>query len=377
MRNKDAFSVLGLFDSAEFLMNAIPEVKAKVTGRLEAYTPYPVHGMDEALGFRKSPVAGMVLVMAFLGAIAALGLQFWTSGLDYPLVTAGKPCFSWEAFIPITFELVVLFATLTAGLGALFLLNRLPFFRHPMLRAKSMPHITRDKFALTVESNGETLDVDQIRAVLQQSGAVAVEVIEKPEPSGLVPTRFFMRVLAAIAISCLVAGYLTYWAMKIFPVSIPMVHMLNQPRQDPQEASTFFKDGFGMRMPVPQTVTRDAIPYTVASENDAALLGNPLSRSEIVLRRGQRAYTTYCSVCHGVLGNGMPTLTAAYGAKPANLVSQSSIELSDGKIYHVITRGKNSMPSYAADLSENERWSAVHYVRVLQRALNARDEDIP
>jgi cytochrome c5 len=376
MSNKDAFSVLGLFDSAQRLMRAIPDVKAKVAGRLEAYTPYPIHGMDEALGLKKSPIAGMVLVMGFLGAIAALGFQLWTSGLDYPLITAGKPYFSWEAFIPITFELVVLFATLTAGLGALFLLNRLPFFRHPMLRARSMPQITRDKFALAVESSGEALDVDQIASVLRQSGAGAVEVIERPEPPGLVPVQFFMRVLLAIAISCAVAGYLTYWAMKLFPTTIPMVHMLNQPRQDPQEASSFFKDGFGMRMPVSETVTRESIPYTVMSEDAASLLADPLSRSEIVLRLGQRSYTKHCSVCHGLLGNGIPTLTAAYGAKPANLVSQSSIELPDGRIYHVIMKGKNSMPSYAADLSEDERWATVHYVRVLQRALNAKDEDV-
>jgi mono/diheme cytochrome c family protein len=152
--------------------------------------------------------------------------------------------------------------------------------------------------------------------------------------------------------------------------------MLNQPRQDPQEASSFFKDGFGMRMPVSETVTRESIPYTVVSEDAASLLADPLSRSEIVLRLGQRSYTTHCSVCHGLLGNGIPTLTAAYGAKPANLVSQSSIELPDGRIYHVIMKGKNSMPSYAADLSEDERWATVHYVRVLQRALNAKDEDV-
>ena len=78
----------------------------------------------------------MVLIMGIIGAIAGIGLQLWTSGVDYPQMTAGKPYFSWEAFIPITFELMVLFACFTAGLGMLLLLNRLPFFRHPMLRIK-------------------------------------------------------------------------------------------------------------------------------------------------------------------------------------------------------------------------------------------------
>ena len=84
-----------------------------------------------------------------------------------------------------------------------------------------------------------------------------------------------------------------------------------------------------------------------------------------------------CSPCHGLLGNGVPSLTPAYGAKPANLTSQTIRDYPDGKIYHVIVSGKNAMPNYAAELTQDERWAAVHYVRALQRALNARDSDIP
>jgi mono/diheme cytochrome c family protein len=315
--------------------------------------------------------------MGVIGAIAILGFEFWTSGWDYPQVTAGKPVFSWEAFVPITFEVTVLFATLTAGLGMLLLLNGLPFFRHPMLRSKSMPLITRDKFALAVESSGKTLDVEAISAALRQSGAVTIEIIEQPAPLGLASPRFLMAVLAAIAVSSLAAGYLTYWAMKLFPVSVPMVHMLDQPRLDPQRASRFFKDGFGMRPPVPETVVRGSVPYAIKRQEGARILVNPMSRTEAVFNKGRRAFNTYCSVCHGILGNGASTLTAAYGAKSANLVSQQMTALSDGEIYHVIMAGKNSMPPYSADLDEEERWAAVHYVRALQRALNARDEDIP
>jgi mono/diheme cytochrome c family protein len=155
-----------------------------------------------------------------------------------------------------------------------------------------------------------------------------------------------------------------------------MVHMLDQPRLDTHRSSSFFPDGFGMRRPVPQTVMRGALPYRISSQDAADELVNPLPKSGQVLKQGKMAYASYCSVCHGILGNGIPTLTAAYGAKPANLVSRSMIDLSDGKIYHVVRAGKNTMPAYAADLAENERWAAVHYVRVLQRAMNAKDDDI-
>jgi cytochrome c5 len=376
MSETKVFSVLGLFDSAPLLLQAIPEVKAKVTARLEAYSPFPIHGIDKALGLRKSPVTGMVLIMGIIGAMSGIGLQLWTSGVDYPQMTAGKPYFSWEAFIPIMFEMMVLFACFTAGLGMLLLLNRLPFFRHPMLRSNSIAYITRDKFALAAESNGEPLDVDAIASALQQAGAVSVEVIEAPESVPPVSPKFLLAVLLVTGISSAIAGYATYWAIKLFPVSVPMAHMLDQPRLGPQRLSAFFKDGFGMRMPVPGTVARGSLPYSIGSEEAAGVLVNPLPRTERVLQQGRQAYRNYCSVCHGILGNGAPTLTAAYSAKPANLVSRTLIDLPDGKIYHVIVAGKNAMPAYAGDLNEDERWAAVHYVRVLQRALNARDEDL-
>jgi mono/diheme cytochrome c family protein len=371
------FSVLGLFDSPQQLMDAIPVVKARVSGRLDAYTPYPIHGIEKALGLRKSPVGGMVFVMGLIGAISALGFELWTEGIDYAVITAGKPYFSWQAFVPIMFEVTVLFACFTAGLGMLFLLNRLPYFRHPMLRSRSMPLITRDKFALAVESECQPLDVEGITAVLRETGAQSIEVIDQPPALGPVSPKFLLRTTIAITIACLISGYLTYWCMKLFPVTVPMVHMLDQPRLDPEREDSYFKDDFGMRMPVAGTVARGYIPYTVKSEDEAALVANPLPITESVLQKGRQEFNTYCSVCHGLLGNGVSTLTAAYGAKPANLIADKIREYEDGRIYFVIMMGKNAMPSYAAELTEDERWAVVHYVRVLQRAMNARDSDIP
>ncbi len=372
------FSVLGLFDTSQQLMDAIPIVKAKVSsGRLEAYSPFPIHGIEHALGLRKSPVGGMVFIMGLIGAISAMAFELWTEGMDYPLVTAGKPYFSWQAFVPIMFEVTVLFACFTSGLGMLFLLNRLPFFRHPMLRSKSMPLITRDKFALAVEGAGQDLDADLITAILRAAGAQAVEVIAKPAPLGPLSPNVALSVFVWIAISCFVSGYLTYWAVKLFPVAIPMSHMLDQPRLDPQQEDSYFADGFGMRMPVTGTVARESLPFTLKNPDEAVALGNPLPRTAAVLKRGREAFSSYCMVCHGPLGNGVSALTPAYGAKPADLVAEKFRNYTDGQIYYVIMRGKNAMPSYAADLTEDERWSIVHYVRVLQRALNARDSDIP
>jgi mono/diheme cytochrome c family protein len=375
--NNPVFSVLGIFDSAQHLMAAIPPVKAGTGARLDAYTPYPVHGIEEALGLRKSPVGGMVFVMGVIGAISAMVFELWTAGIDYPVITAGKPYFSWQAFIPIMFEVTVLFACFTAGLGMLFLLNRLPMFRHPMLNSKSMPLITRDKFALAVEADGQALDVEAISALLRRAGAQSIEVLEQPAALGPLSPTFLSRTAMLITVVCVVTGYLTYWSVKLFPISIPVVHMLDQPRLDPQRADPFFKDDFGMRMPVEGTVARGHMPFTLVSQDGAAILADPLPVTADVLKKGRQAFNTYCSVCHGLLGNGVSTLTAAYGAKPANLIAQQFREYPDGKIYFVIMKGKNAMPAYDAELSEDKRWSVVHYVRVLQRAMNAKDSDIP
>jgi mono/diheme cytochrome c family protein len=371
-----AFAVLGLYDSPQDLLDAIPRVRANGFDRLEAYTPYPVHGLEKALGLRRSPLGGMVMVMGILGAATALFFQWWMSAVDYPIEVGGKALNSWQAFVPIMFEVTVLFATFTAGLGMLLLLNKLPFFGHPVLGSKAMARITKDRFALAVEADGEVLvDAGLARRALEEAGAVNVEVVEAPERA-LISPRFWSRAALGIAAACAVSGYLMYWTVKLYPAVAPNVHMEDQPKLNPQQADSFFRDGHGMQLPVPGTVARGHMPYPFKDQQEAATLVNPLPRTARVLVAGKRLFGEHCAMCHGALGNGVPTLTAAYGAKPANLQSETIRGYPDGMIYHAIVVGKNAMPSYAADLTEKEKWEVVHYVRVLQRAQNATEEDL-
>jgi mono/diheme cytochrome c family protein len=374
-----SFGVLGLFDSAEALLEAIPGVKSKDLGRLEAYMPYPVHGVDEALGLRRSPLGGMVLVMGVLGATVAFLFQLWMSGVDYPLVTGGKSPTSWQAFVPIIFELTVLFAAVTAGLGMLLLLNRLPALDHPMLASAAIAKTTRAEFALAVEAEGGELNVEAAVEALMASGARSVEVLPVPEPPRLPSLKILLRAIGATVVACLVAGYATYWGIKLFPVLPPMKNMQEQPRLGVYQRSSFFEDGRGMRLPVEGTVARGFLPYPLATVDVAEVTGlaNPLPRTSEVLAKGKQLFGETCVVCHGPLGDGESRLTSAYGAKPANLQARAIRECSDAQIFHTVTVGRNAMPSLAAQLDEEERWAVVHYVRALQRALNARDEDIP
>lgn len=374
--SKRPFAVLGLFDDAQALMEAIPKMKAAGFGRLEAYTPYPVHGLDHALGQKPSPLGKMVLVMGVAGAALALAFQWWTSVVDYPIPTGGKALFAWQSFVPILFEVTVLFATFTAGLGMLLLLNRLPFFGHPVLHARSMASLTRDKLALSVESWEGAVDAEKAEAALRAAGAKTVEVVPHLEWEGWSP-RNWLKAAVAILVSCGIAGGALFAAIRLFPVLPPMSHMLDQPRQDAFAPSSFFGDGRSMRLPAAGAVARGHLPETFATAEEAAGLANPLPRTREVMERGRRGFNTYCAVCHGEAGTGVPKLSSAYGAKPANLQSNQFRGYSDGQLYGVITVGKNTMPSYAYGLTEEERWAVVHYLRALQRSENAHEGDLP
>lgn len=375
---RPANAVVGLFSGPDALLGAVARIRPKGLGRVEAYTPYPVHGLDTALGYRRSPLGGMVLVMGIVGVIAALVLQGWTSAVDYRLITSGKVPFSWQAFVPVLFELMVLFATFTAGLGAILLLGRLPRYRHPILGSRAISSITRDRLALAIEREDGRLDLEAAREALADSGASEIEVVLEPEPLGTVSSRFIVRGAVAVAVSCAVAGFATYWGTKLFAALPPMIHMQEQPRLEPYGRSASFAGGSSMRLPAAGTVARGHIPYPFQTQEEAAVLANPLPVTKEVLARGRKVYRDVCVVCHGVLGNGDHALGAAYGAQPANLLGASfgRDQYPDGKLYHAIVKGKNSMPAYAADVRGDDRWAVVHYVRALQRAQAATDADL-
>ncbi len=374
---EQAFAVVGFFENADALVRAASSLRGSGLGHVEGYTPYPVHGLASALRLRRSPLGGMVLVMGVLGALTAILFQWWANGIDYPTVTGGKALFSWEAFVPVMFEVTVAFATFTAGVGMLVLLNRLPFFAHPLLSSPAMAQITRDRLALAIEAErSAALDVEPARAALISAGALACEVVPYPVPLPRLAAATLGRLAASIGAACLVSGVLMYWSVKLFPVLPPMVKMLDQPRLDAQHGNSFFADGRVDQLPAPGTVARGFLPYDVASAEEAQLLANPLPRTPEVMAAGRRVYRTYCLVCHGALATGDPLLSKAYGAKPANMQSPAIRAFPDGHYYDVIMRGKNAMPSYAAELSADERWAAIHYVRALQRAQNAPDEDL-
>jgi mono/diheme cytochrome c family protein len=373
----NTFAVLGLFSDGQSIVEAAKQIRPRKLGRLEAYTPYPVHGLDKAIGLPASGLGKLVLAMGLLGAFLALLFEGWTSAIDYPLITGGKALFSWQAFVPVMFEVTVLFATFTAGLGMLFLFNKLPFFGHPVLHAKAISGITRDKLALSIESDGASFDTEAAKQALLEHGAESVEVVPLPAWDKLLSLTGLLRTIGAVVAACVVAGAGIYGAIKVVPIVPPMFRMHNQPKLNAFRKTDLFADGRGMRPAVAGTVARGHLPPAFATPEEAgAMLTNPLPLDAKNAARGRKVFNDHCAVCHGDVGDGVAQLSRAYGAKPKNLLSNELREKSDGYIYGVLVRGKNAMPSYAPDLDESDRWAVVNYVRVLQRSQNAKDEDL-
>ena len=151
----DLYAVLAEFDAPERLVDAAKAVRARGFRRLDAFTPYPVDGLAEALGFRSQAVPIATLAGGIVGALTGYLMQVATN-LDYPLWVGGRPLIAPPAFVLITFELLVLGAVL-GGIGAMFVANRLPRLNHPIFDADSFDLAAPDRFFLAIMA-GEGFD---------------------------------------------------------------------------------------------------------------------------------------------------------------------------------------------------------------------------
>lgn len=173
-------AMLAEFSSAGALLTAAEKVRGAGYRQFDCHSPFPIHGMDQAMGLKRSPVGFIVGIMATIGAAIGLGLQGWASAIEYPLVIAGKPLFSWQAYIIITFALGVLFGTFGAVFG-MFYLNRLPRWYHPLFSSKAFEKVTTDGFFLSVDAGDPKFDSKGTTTLLQELGSIHVETVASEE----------------------------------------------------------------------------------------------------------------------------------------------------------------------------------------------------
>lgn len=170
------YGLLAQLPSPERLMHACARMRDEGFTRWDAHTPFPIHGLDRAMGLKRSMVSVFVLVLGLSGAAAGMLLQWWTSAVSYPLVISGKPFFSWPAFVPIMFECGVLGGATGALLG-LFVMGKLPQHHHALFNSERFAQVTDDGFFISVEMADPKFDSEATTALLREAGATHIETV--------------------------------------------------------------------------------------------------------------------------------------------------------------------------------------------------------
>ena len=172
------YGVMAEFDTPEALLEATRRAYAAGYRVMDAYSPFPVEELAEALGSKHTLVPYITLAGGVLGALTGYGLQFWVHAVDLPINVGGRPLNSWPMFIPITFELAVLGAGLFTLVG-LLVLNRLPEPYHPVFNVARFAHASRDRFFLCIEARDPRFAHESTTEFLARQGAL--DVSDVPE----------------------------------------------------------------------------------------------------------------------------------------------------------------------------------------------------
>ncbi len=171
------WGMLAQFADPESLMHACARVRDARYTDWDAHTPFPIHGLDKAMGLGKSWVSVFVLVLGLGGAACGMAMQWWVATQAYPLVISGKPLFSWPAFVPIMFECGVLGGAIGA-IGGFLYKAKLPRHHHELFASERFERVTDDAFFISIEAADPHFDVTETAQLLRDAGATAVETID-------------------------------------------------------------------------------------------------------------------------------------------------------------------------------------------------------
>ncbi len=173
-------AVIAQFDTPADLIHAAEKVRDAGFKNFDCHSPFPINGMDRAMGERRSPLGYIVGVMALLAFGSMTYFIYWVTTSGYPMVISGKPDFSYQAFTPVVFAVTVLASAITATFG-MFVLNRLPQLWHPLFESGAFRRFSDDGFIVSLHANDPKFDSQSAQEFLKRIGGKNVEVVETAE----------------------------------------------------------------------------------------------------------------------------------------------------------------------------------------------------
>lgn len=429
--------LLAEFETTSALLSAANNVREAGYKKTDAYSPFPVHGLDPALGIPRTKLPFLVLAVGIGAAGFAVFMQWYANaavnspvwpGYDY--IIGGKPIWSLPANIPVVFEVTVLLSAFATFFG-MWGLNKLPQFANPLHRLKRFRRVTSDRFFIMISADDEKFDRDRIQNEFTEWGAVAVETVEEDLSDGELP-RWIKPVGVCAAMLLLIPPVLILRARGMTN-TMPRLHVnpdmdwqykkkaqnLSPILGEESEGRYLFADGRAMRPPVEGTIARgeletdDAYYRGIAPGSTAVSTGETtfastgtqdpaadnnepewvtafppdVQLSIETLRRGEQRYNIYCSACHGYAGDGdglisrrgleLSAVGKAAWTQARNLHDLEVENQPVGRLYDTITNGRSTMGGYKGQISVEDRWAIVLYVRTLQQSEYSSLEDVP
>lgn len=430
-------SYLAEFSGPHELTEAARKVRETGFTKFDCFSPFPIHGIDDAMGTKPTRLPFIVLGAAAIGGLTAISMQLFMNGIQtpfndimnsgygltgYQFIISGKPFISLPSSMPVVFELSVLFAAFGALLGMLAL-NGLPQLYNALFHVSPFLGVTQGRFFLGIEATDPQFDENRTKGILESLSPVNIEECRDTGESRAIPKQFFV-VLALLGVLALVPPAIIAQMIAI-PSKVPRMHpqqdMDNQAKVKAQQASSFFADGRGMRPSIPGTIARgnlqadpvmyrglQAIPESDEIDDEILLpnakdadgnaqklddlpwatdLPEGLNADLAFLHRGQERYKIYCAPCHGLGGYGdglvsnramqlMETGQSAW-VKPVSFHTDPIRIQPIGQLYNTIKHGVRKMPAYGSQIPPKDRWAIVMYVKALQRSQMGSIEEVP
>lgn len=417
--------MLAEYGGPEQLVKACSEARKAGIRRFDAYSPFPVHGIDPAIGIRRTRLPFITLTVGISGLIFAMFLQYFVNATEswgpfsgYKFIISGKPFWSLPANIPVGFAVTVLSSAFTT-VFAMLILNRLPRFANPLHRIARFKSATSNGFFMMIEAEDPNYNPREIEGQLSGWGAVHTEMVHEDLTDQQLPS-FVKSILVLMACLCLIPPALVY-RMQGETHSKPRLHVVPDMdwmyKSKPGQASPviaksnashgetkkdFKNQAFGtagvMQLYPEGTIRRGGLREDSAFFEGIAPGGHlppgttdpakepkwvtsfpkKLSIDGKLIERGRERFDIYCAACHGVtgIGDGLVNRRAmAFAAKgqdystwtaAKSLHDPAVVKQDVGRIFDTISNGRGKMGPYKAQISPEDRWAIVLYIKALQ-----------